>query len=193
MKVSIKEKEKKVKGNINYTFLKSETIWRELTFEGIISQSGLDQIANIKIKLEIDIAPPLGFETEENLLIKPFSFYVKCLTLPSLFAVKMHALLFRKWGTNVKGRYWYDMEWYIKKGISLNLNHFLQRAIDSGDWKKETISKQEFNQLLSEKIDTVEMKYIKDDIKRFIKNEKEIEIWEPKYFHDLVKLLKIES
>ena len=193
MKVSIKEKEKKVNSNINSAFLKSETIWRELTLEGIIPKSGLDQIANIKIKLEVDIAPPLGFTTEENLLIKPFSFYVKCLTLPNLFAGKMHALLFRKWGTNVKGRDWYDMEWYIKKGISLNLNHFLQRAIDSGDWKKATISKQEFQQLLFEKIDAVEMKYIKTDIKRFIKNEKDIEIWSANYFHDLIKLLEIEG
>jgi hypothetical protein len=193
MKVSIQEKEKKVKNNINSAFLKSETVWRELTLEGIIPQSGLDKIANIKIKLEVDIAPPLGFDTEENLLIKPFSFYVKCLTLPNLFAGKMHALLFRKWGTNVKGRDWYDMEWYIKKGITLNLNHFLQRAIDSGDWTKETISKEEFQQLLFEKIEAVEMKYIKADIRRFIKNEKDIEIWTTKYFNDLVKLLRIED
>jgi hypothetical protein len=193
MKVSIQEKEKKVKNNINSAFLKSETVWRELTLEGIIPQSGLDKIANIKIKLEVDIAPPLGFDTEENLLIKPFSFYVKCLTLPNLFAGKMHALLFRKWGTNVKGRDWYDMEWYIKKGITLNLNHFLQRAIDSGDWTKETISKEEFQQLLFEKIEAVEMKYIKVDIRRFIKNEKDIEIWTTKYFNDLVKLLRIED
>jgi len=193
MKVSIQEKEKKVKNNINSAFLKSETVWRELTLEGIIPQSGLDKIANIKIKLEVDIAPPLGFDTEENLLLKPFSFYVKCLTLPNLFAGKMHALLFRKWGTNVKGRDWYDMEWYIKKGITLNLNHFLQRAIDSGDWTKETISKEEFQQLLFEKIEAVEMKYIKADIRRFIKNEKDIEIWTTKYFNDLVKLLRIED
>jgi hypothetical protein len=193
MKVSIQEKEKKVKNNINSAFLKSETVWRELTLEGIIPQSGLDKIVNIKIKLEVDIAPPLGFDTEENLLIKPFSFYVKCLTLPNLFAGKMHALLFRKWGTNVKGRDWYDMEWYIKKGITLNLNHFLQRAIDSGDWTKETISKEEFQQLLFEKIEAVKMKYIKVDIRRFIKNEKDIEIWTTKYFNDLVKLLRIED
>jgi hypothetical protein len=193
MKVSIQEKEKKVKNNINSAFLKSETVWRELTLEGIIPQSGLDKIANIKIKLEVDIAPPLGFDTEENLLIKPFSFYVKCLTLPNLFAGKMHALLFRKWGTNVKSRDWYDMEWYIRKGIAINLDHFLQRAIDSGDWENETISKAQFIDLLFNKIEAVEMRYIKADIKRFIKNDKDIEIWSSKYFHDLVKLLKFEN
>lgn len=48
----------------------------------------------------------------------------------------MHALLFRKWKENVKGRDWYDMKWYIKKGIPLDLNHFVLRARDSGDWKE---------------------------------------------------------
>lgn len=193
MRVTIKEKEKKVESNINSAFLKSETMWRELTLEGIVPQSGLNQVANIKIKLEVDVMPPLGFETEEKLLLKPFSFYVKCLTLPNLFAGKMHALLFRKLGKNVKGRDWYDMEWYIKKGVKLNLNHFLLRAIDSGDWKKKNINIQEFQEILAEKIDIVEMKYVKDDIKRFIKNQNEIEIWSPKYFHDLTTLLKFEN
>src|SRR5690606_19814913 len=104
--------------------------------DGIIPQSGLGQMINIKIKIEVDTKPPLGFETEEKLLTKPFSFYVKCFALPHLFAGKMHALLFRKWKDNVKGRDWYDLEWYIRKGIPLSLNHFRLRAIDSGDLPK---------------------------------------------------------
>ena len=136
MKVSVKEKQKTIHSNIESAFLKSETIWNELVLENIIPQNGLDQKANIKIKLAVDTEPPLGFETEEKLLLKPFSFYVKCFTISDLFAGKMHALLFRKWKDNVKGRDWYDMEWYIKKGVSLNLKHFLLRAQDSSDWTK---------------------------------------------------------
>jgi hypothetical protein len=126
-------------------------------------------------------------------LLKPFSFYVKCLSLPDLFAGKMHALLFRKWGKNVKGRDWYDMEWYIKKGYPLNLNHFLLRATDSGDWKKETISEEEFRKLLSEKIESVKMDFVKTDISRFIKDQRVLEIWSPSYFHDLSSKLKINT
>ena len=191
MEVSISEKQRTVKSNINSAFLKSETIWKELVLEGVIPQNGLKEVACIKIKIEVDKKPPLGFSTEEKLLLKPFSFYVKCLSLPDLFAGKMHALLFRKWGTNVKGRDWYDMEWYIKKGYPLNLNHFLLRAIDSGDWKEETINEEEFRKLLSEKIDNIKMDYVKTDISRFIKNPKVLEIWSPGYFHDLSAKLKI--
>lgn len=192
MNVSISEKQKVKQNNINSAFLKSETIWRELKLETIIPQNGLDTKANIKIKIEVDTEPPLNFKTEEKLLLKPFSFYVKCFTLPDLFAGKMHALLFRKWGTNVKGRDWYDMEWYIKKGIKLDLGHFLTRAQDSGDWEGESISEIEIRDLLSKKIDTVNMNYVKADVIRFIKDPTQLDIWSTTYFHDLVSHLKIE-
>ena len=193
MKVSIREKKKTVKSSIDSAFLKSETLWKELVLEGIIPQQGINRIANIKIKIEVDTKPPLGFETEEKLLLRPFSFYVKCFTLTDLFAGKMHALLFRKWGQNVKGRDWYDMEWYIKKGISLNLHHFVLRAKDSGDWNKDLITENEFRKLLAEKIDSVNMKYVMDDIKRFVKDQEALEIWSPQYFHDLSTHLKFIS
>ncbi|SRR5690606_3025822 len=191
MEVAVKEKNKSAKSNIGSAFLKSETLWRELQLEGIIPQQGLDRIANIKITIKVDTRPPLGFETEEKLLLRPFSLYVKCFVLSDLFAGKMHALLFRKWGRNVKGRDWYDMEWYNKRKVPLNLHHFALRAKDSGDWDRNDITEREFRHILAEKIDSVNMKYVKDDIKRFIKDQGLLEIWSPGYFHDLVTHLRI--
>lgn len=191
LKVSIREKKKTLANNIDSAFLKSDTVWRELVLEGTIPQNGLDQKPSVTIKLEVDREPPLGFETEDKLLIKPVSFYVKCFTLPHLFAGKMHALLFRKWKENVKGRDWYDMEWYIKKGIPLDLNHFVLRARDSGNWKEDTITEKMFHDLLKQKITTVNMDRVKADIRRFIANPARLDIWSPAYFLDLVKHLKI--
>ena len=191
LKVSIREKKKTPVNNIDSAFLKSDTVWRELVLEGTIPQNGLDQKPSVTIKLEVDREPPPGFETEDKLLIKPVSFYVKCFTLPHLFAGKMHALLFRKWKENVKGRDWYDMEWYIKKGIPLDLNHFVLRARDSGDWKEDSITEKGFHDLLKQKITTVNMDRVKADIRRFIANPERLDIWSPNYFLDLVKHLKI--
>jgi hypothetical protein len=105
----------------------------------------------------------------------------------------MHALLFRKWGNNVKGRDWYDMEWYIKKSIPLNLKHFLARAQDSGDWQQETITEQEFRHLLDAKIDSVNFDRVKADIVRFIPEPGKIDGWSPGYFHELVRHLTVNS
>ncbi|WP_425636858.1 nucleotidyl transferase AbiEii/AbiGii toxin family protein [Algoriphagus yeomjeoni] len=190
MNVRIMEKKKQVDSSIDSAFLKSATVWKELELQGIVPQAGVKHMPTIKIKIEVDREPPLGFETEEKLLLRPFSFYVKCFTPPSLFAGKMHALLFRKWKNRVKGRDWYDMEWYIKKGILLDLNHFLHRARDTGDWHKETITKEEFINLLISKISTVDFGGIRVDVVRFIPNESVIAIWSRQYFTDLIKKLK---
>lgn len=192
MKVNIKEKDKRIKTSIESAFLKSNTIWKELVLEDIVQQAGIQSNKSIKIKIEVDCEPPLGYKTEEKLLLRPFSFYVKCFTRSNLFAGKMHALLFRKWKNRIKGRDWYDLEWYIKNGIPLDMKHFLQRAINTGDWNKKTISEKQITALLQEKIKSVSFDKVKEDVVRFIKDEKLLEIWNLQYFNDLIGKIKFE-
>ncbi len=192
MQVSVKEKVKTKQTNIDSAFLKSDTVWKELVLEGVVPQAGIGIRPGIQIKIEVDTHPPLGFETEEKLLLKPFSFYVKCFKLPDLFAGKMHALLFRKWKQRVKGRDWYDMEWYIKKGVPLHLYHFLLRARNSGDWDEKTITQNKFTQLIEDKITNVSFKAIREDIVRFIRDDKALEIWSADYFGDLIEKIKLK-
>jgi predicted nucleotidyltransferase component of viral defense system len=190
MHVSIKEKSEAVETNIDSAFLKSETVWKELVLQGVIPQAGLEITPKIKIKLEVDREPPLGFETEEKLLLRPFSFYVKCFQLPDLFAGKMHALLFRNWKQRVKGRDWYDLEWYIRKGTPFHLHHFLLRARDTGSWAGDAISKEQVIELLKKKIDAVSFDRIREDIARFIPDDSVLAIWSAQYFRDLADQLK---
>jgi predicted nucleotidyltransferase component of viral defense system len=193
MHISLKHKTKLNISNIDSTFLKSETLWSELIFESTIHQIKFPSKPSIKIIIEVDTDPPLNFETENLLLSKPFSFYVNCFTLPNLFAGKMHALLFRKWKNRVKGRDWYDMDWYIKNGVELNLKHFCQRATDSGDWSEETISKNQLLELLHAKINTTKIENVKEDVIRFIQNPNELDIWTRGYFNLLVENLKVDE
>ncbi len=193
MNVSIREKDKKDKTNIDSAFLKSETLWKELILEDIVKQAGIKATnRTIKIKIEVDRKPPIGFTTEEKLLTRPFSFYVKCFNRPSLFAGKMHALLFRKWQNRVKGRDWYDLEWYIKKGIPLDLNHFKLRAKDTGDWTNDKLMPDDVLELLREKFKNTSIERVKDDVIPFIKNDDVLKIWSEQYFNDLVEKLKFQ-
>lgn len=193
MNVSLRNKIKTKKTAIESAFLKTETLWEELILEDIVAQEGIKSNKNIKIKIEVDRQPPMGFQTEEKLLLRPYSFYVKCFDLPSLFAGKMHALLFRKWQNRVKGRDWYDFEWYVRKGVPLNLSHFLQRAKDTDDWTKKTISKTAFQKLLKGKIESTAIENIKKDVRPFVKDTRQLDIWNQKYFLDLVGMMKIEE
>tara|TARA_B100000949_G_C14286569_1_gene454541 strand:+ start:1326 stop:2177 length:852 start_codon:yes stop_codon:yes gene_type:complete len=191
LNVSIKKKTKETA--IDSAFLKAETIWHKIVLEDVIKQTGVRSNRTLKIKIKVDRRPPLNFNTEEKLLLRPFSFYVKCFTGPSLFAGKVHALLFRKWKNRVKGRDWYDLEWYIKKGISLDLSHFLARAKDTNDWQANDISPEQVIELLQKKIQSVSFKNIKEDVVRFIKNDDVLNIWGPEYFHDLVGKIKFKN
>lgn len=193
MQVSLRQKTKFNLSNVDSAFLKSETLWSELVFEGTIPQINLSAKPNIKIKIEVDTDPPTNFETENLLLTKPFSFYVSCYTLPDLFAGKMHALLFRKWKNRVKGRDWFDMEWYIKKGVAINLEHFCQRAIESGDWSKKSISRDQLLELLHSKINAIKIENVKEDVIKFIPNPTDLDIWSQDYFHQLIGNLKVKK
>lgn len=193
MTVSIREKEKKEKTNIDSAFLKSETEWKELVLEDIVKQFGIKYTnRGIKIKIEVDRQPPLGFTTEMKLMTRPYSFYVRCFDRPSLFAGKMHALLFRKWKNRVKGRDWYDLEWYIRKGIPLDMQHFIHRAKDTGDWHEKEMPQQHVLDLLREKFKIVSFDSVKEDVVPFIKNDEVLEIWGEQYFNDLVEKLKFQ-
>ena len=192
MQVTFIQKSKAAISAIDSAFLKSETLWGELLVETNLPQLSLSQKPSIKIKLEVDTQPPLLFETENKLLIKPFSFYVNCFTLPNLFAGKMHALLFRKWKERVKGRDWYDLDWYIKKGIPVNLAHLAERARESGDWSEPSLTKEQLHHLLIERIRSLDMNRVKEDVIRFIPNPQELDIWSPNYFEQLIDYLKVE-
>lgn len=191
IKVSLNQKIKSSISTIDSAFLKSDTLWSELIFEDTIPQIKLSTKPSIKIKLEIDTNPPLQFGTENKLLTRPFSFYVNCFTISDLFAGKMHALLFRKWTIRVKGRDWYDMEWYIKKGVKLNLTHFCQRAIESGDWSQESMTKNQLHDLLETKINSIDIDRVKQDVIRFIANPQDLAIWSREYFLQICERLEI--
>ena len=182
--VEISAKKKTIQTRIESAFLKSDI--RLFSF-------AVHADKTIKIKFEVDTAPPLGFATEEKLLLQPFSFYVKCFSLPDLFAGKMHALLFRNWKSRVKGRDWFDFEWYVRKSTPMNLSHFISRAKQSGNLHEEHLTEPEFRQLLHQRIDGFDVAAAKNDVSRFVKDVEALKIWSRDYFHELAKRMQITA
>jgi hypothetical protein len=99
----------------------------------------------------------------------------------------MHAMVFRKWKQRVKGRDWYDFEWYVRNGVKLNFNH-LQERIKQFDYIE--MSKEQFLDKLKERITTTDIKMVKRDVLPFIKNSDELEIWSNDYFLQLADMIK---
>lgn len=177
--VEITKKDKKSFGKVESAFLKDNTDVYDVTFQTEKS---------IKIKIEVDTYPPLNFTTEQKLLLQPHSFMTRCFTLPDLFAGKMHALVYRAWKNRVKGRDWYDFEWYVRNGVALDLAHLTERC---KQFNGEDITPASFKEKLIERLSTADIRQVKEDVLPFVRNPKELDIWSNDYFVQLAEMVKM--
>lgn len=177
--VVITKKDKLKHANIESAFLKDNTEIYTIAFR---------TERTIKIKIEVDINPPLEFSTEQKIQLLPFSFATRCMTKSCLFAGKMHALLFRNWKTRVKGRDWYDFEWYIRNYTPLDFKHLQERTKQCNSVDGE-FNKSVFIQLLKQKFVSTNIERVKADVLPFIKNPQELHIWSNDYFLQLADMI----
>ena len=171
--VNIIKKDKKIFGRLESAFLKENTEAYDIQF----------QTKNtVKVKIELDTDPPLAFDTEQLVLQQPYSFMTRCFTLPDLYAGKMHALVYRAWQRRVKGRDWYDFEWYVRWNVPLDFTHLQERI---REFSGQEITKEEFMNLLREKLASTDIEQVKEDVTRFVENPHELDIWSNDYFLQL--------
>ena len=154
--VTTKKKDKKTFGKVESAFLKDNTDVYDIAFQTEKTP---------KVKIELDTNPPLGFLTEEKMLVKPYSSMVRCVSLPDLFAGKMHALLLRNWKTRVKGRDWYDFEWYVRNRIPLNFAHLQKRV---SEFNGIEMSMDDFLEALKQRLSETDISVVKEDVLRYV-------------------------
>ena len=179
--VQISKKEKNQDSQIESAFLKDSTDLINVAFQTEPS---------VKIKIEVDKDPPLHFNTENKLLLLPFSFMTRCFDIPGLFAGKIHAFLYRNWKNRVKGRDWFDLEWYLRNGHTPDFVHLKARALQNGYTGKEEFSPELVVRLMKERINRTSISRVIDDVKPFIKSPNDFDIWSTEYFLQMVDMIK---
>lgn len=179
--VEITKKDKRNFGKVESAFLKDTTDVYDISFRTEKS---------IKIKIEVDTQAPLEFSTEHKLLLQPYSFMTRCFTLPCLFAGKMHALVFRSWKKRVKGRDWYDFEWYVRNRVPLDFKHLQERI---RQFNGLVVNQKEFLAMLKDKLATTNINQVKQDVTPFLKNPNELNIWSNDYFLQLSQMIEWET
>lgn len=170
--ITITKKEKKAFGKVESAFLKENTEAYDIKFQ---------TKKTVKVKIELDTDPPLLFNTEQKLLMQPYSFMVRCFTLPDLYAGKMHALVYRAWQRRVKGRDWFDFEWYVRNGVPLSFRHLQERI---REFNGVIVSPEEFMDLLRQKIVETDIENVKQDVIPYIaqNQQRDLDIWSNEYF-----------
>lgn len=86
--------------------------------------------------------------------------------LPNLFAGKIHALVFRQWKNRVKGRDWYDFEWYVRNKVPLNFDH---PKIRIKEFNGMDVDITQFKAMLNERLSTADINQVKNDVMPFVK------------------------
>jgi predicted nucleotidyltransferase component of viral defense system len=149
----------------------------------------------LRIKLEVDTAPPEGANYEVKYQLLPIPYSVQIFDKPSLFAGKVHALLCRNWATRIKGRDFYDYIWYLSQQVPLNLRHLEIRMLQSKHLESGMrLDSNDLLQKLIERFSKVDLEQAKKDVLPFLKNTKELELWSQEFFITVTKeKLKIKN
>ena len=177
-KVEIKKKDKRMFGRVDSAFLKDNTDVYNVAFQ---------TEKTVKVKIEVDTQPPLLFQTEQKALTLPYTFMVRCFQLSDLFAGKMHALVFRNWKTRVKGRDWYDFEWYVRWRVPLDFKHLQERI---REFNGVEMSVEDFKAALKKRLATTNIEDVKLDVRGFLRGDpRELDIWSNDYFLQLADMI----
>ncbi len=141
----------------------------------------------IRIKLELDTAPPQNATSEILTKLLPTPHHVRVYDLPSLFAGKLHALLCRSWKNRVKGRDFYDFVWYVARGVKVNLSHLEARMRQSGHWEGDILDQKKLHLLLVDRFQSVDVKKAVDEVQPFLKDSRATQLWTADFFADLAE------
>jgi len=174
---------------IHAALLKNDSIANQLD----LSFAGQDRRKAIRIKLEIDVSPPLGSGEATSFLDFPLDYEVRHQDLPSNFALKIHALLCRGF---LKGRDWFDFSWYVSRDIAPNLLLLRNALVQAGPWKGDETIPVDIAWLkaaLSDAITKIDWKAAGDDVARFLRPAelRSVDLWSERFF--LAKVEKLTS
>ena len=145
----------------------------------------------VTIKLELDTTPPPLASTEVKTHLLPTPFQVRLYDLPSLFAGKLHAMLFRDWKSRVKGRDFYDFVWYISRRVPVNLPHLEARIIQSEEQQTERFNIDAVQTLLKDRIRSVDIAAAAEDVRPFLRDPRELQLWNEEFFMQLIPQMQV--
>lgn len=176
----VERKEKKNQSSTESAFIKSDTLVHLIK---IGSPFRATKGELLKVKFEVDTSPALGFATEVKQFFWPQAFSVTTCDLPSLFAGKLHAAFCRDRVVNVKGRDFYDLLWYVGRGIKPNYSYLEAKLRQSGNWpEQESFDIAAFSAWALSRLSQIDIDAAKRDVERFVPDPRVLAGWSREAF-----------
>jgi predicted nucleotidyltransferase component of viral defense system len=162
---------------------------------GLIDHFHLPASKNQKltVKLEVDVKPP-GGGVVETFFVSRFDelFPISTYDLPTLFAGKMLALLFRPYS---RGRDYYDAVWFLKNKTTGNMAYFAAGVKQAKASGRHFQAWDDVLRAFGKKAELISAKALVADLRPFLEDSAELS-WLEKYSEAVMSLLaqmKIES
>lgn len=192
LNMEISTKKKSISSTITSAYVKGNTLEHILKFFPNSDDHVYDHLLkNIKIKFEVDVAPPSGatYEVQYKLLPSPHS--VNLYDKESLFAGKIHAILCRNRSFRTKGRDLYDYVFFLANQISVNLELLKNKLIASHfiDTNCE-LNINVVKDLLVRKFGEINYADAKNDVLPFIRDVESLDLWNKEFFVSITSKLK---
>ena len=190
--LNITTKEKSFDSNITSAFLKDDTLELILKFFPSEEEHKYNQILkNLKIKLKVDINPPMGATYGDKYKLLPSPHQIKLYDKESLFAGKIHAILCRGWNNRVKGRDLYDYIFFLASDTKVNIELLKNKLIESNYIiEKEKFNINELKKIIINKFEKIDYTKAVEDVKPFIKNIDNLNLWNKEFFIEITNKLK---
>jgi hypothetical protein len=191
--VSFEPVRKRLRSPVESAFLKTNTLKTMVLIDADRDLiRGLQPGQRLAIRLEVDVDPPGGFETEAKPVLQPVPFAVRTYCLPDLFAGKMHAILCRRWRNRVKGRDWYDFVWYVANYPRLHLSHLERRMRQSGDYAGEApLRPAAFREALLGAVRNLDVEKAREEVLPFLFDRDSVEVWSADFFISLIDRVEL--
>jgi predicted nucleotidyltransferase component of viral defense system len=141
----------------------------------------------LAIKFDVDSHPPAGAVETISPVTGERVYKVRHYDLPSLFAGKLHAVLFRVY---TKGRDLYDFLWYAGRQTKVN-GVLLQNAIEQTQGEKASLTGESLRGLLLKRFASVDYEKAKKDVAPFLVDPGAVSLFEKSVFEGACRAIEL--
>ncbi len=185
--IDLSIKEKKGPSNIMSGFVSVNLADALALFFGESSSRGVNPDQKLKIKIECDERPALGFASGPAFRAFPFPYKMRVLDRPSLFAGKLAACLARQWHGRVKGRDFYDLAYLLGLGTKVNMAYLENKLKQTGLYEGDRLRIEDVKAMLRERFALVDWREAREDVEAFLKPGTSLSYFEKDFFSSIVE------
>lgn len=137
----------------------------------------------LAVKCEVDTRPPVGAVETVSPVTGAHLYTVRHYDLPSLFAGKLHAVLYRQF---TKGRDLYDFLWYVGKNVQVNLA-LLSNAASQTQGKPVHFTADTLREALTARFRNTDFSRARRDVEPFVQDPETLRMFDAPVFLSAVE------